>query len=95
MRNLYGVDSTHVQRNLDPTIALLFGGHGDERNGIFTVRKMSAQGILRFRVIASCGDGWEHVSVSLPNRCPTWNEMAWIASLFFEPEETLVQFRPP
>lgn len=26
-------------------------------------------------VIASDGDGWEHVSVSLPTRCPTWDEM--------------------
>ncbi|MCX8016968.1 MAG: hypothetical protein N2690_03550, partial [Rhodocyclaceae bacterium] len=27
------------------------------------------------RVIASHEDGWEHVSVSRPDRCPTWEEM--------------------
>ncbi len=33
-------------------------------------------------VIASDGAGWEHVSVSLKGRCPTWNEMCWIKELF-------------
>lgn len=40
-------------------------------------------------------DGWEHVSVSLPNRCPTWEEMCMIKDLFFEPEELVVQYHPP
>jgi len=39
--------------------------------------------------------GWEHVSVSLPNRCPNWPEMCFAKSLFWEPEETVVQFHPP
>lgn len=39
--------------------------------------------------------GWEHVSVSLPNRCPNWPEMSFVKSLFWEPEETVVQFHPP
>jgi len=37
---------------------------------------------------------WEHVSVSLMHRCPTWEEMCHIKSLFFEEEETVVQFHP-
>jgi hypothetical protein len=40
-------------------------------------------------------DGFEHVSVSLPNRCPNWPEMCFVKSLFWEPEETVVQFHPP
>jgi hypothetical protein len=40
-------------------------------------------------------DGWEHVSVSLPNRCPNWPEMSLVKVLFWEPEETVVQFHPP
>lgn len=39
--------------------------------------------------------GWEHVSVSLRNRCPNWPEMCFVKSLFWEPEETVVQFHPP
>jgi hypothetical protein len=45
-------------------------------------------------VIISNECGWDHVSVSLKNRCPNWNEMHWIKNLFFDPEETVVQFHP-
>lgn len=38
---------------------------------------------------------WEHVSVSLPDRCPTWSEMCEIKKLFFDDNETVVQFHPP
>lgn len=37
---------------------------------------------------------WEHVSVSLMHRCPTWDEMCYFKSLFFEEEETVIQFHP-
>lgn len=57
------------------------------------------------RVIASDGlpdtgdvtdlAGWEHVSVSLPMRCPTWSEMAYIKSLFWDAQDCVVQFHPP
>lgn len=39
--------------------------------------------------------GWDHVSVSLKHRCPTWEEMDWIKRLFWEPNDTVVQFHPP
>lgn len=38
--------------------------------------------------------GWEHVSVSA-HRCPNWEEMCWIKDLFWEPEDTVVQYHPP
>jgi hypothetical protein len=38
---------------------------------------------------------WDHVSVSIADRCPTWNEMCWIKDLFFDPEECVLQFHPP
>ena len=52
------------------------------------------------RVIASPGDAdenipWEHVSVSLPNRPPNWEEMCFIKSLFWDEEETVMQLHPP
>lgn len=45
-------------------------------------------------VIISDGAGWDHVSVSLPNRCPTWEEMHWIKRVFWEDDETVFQFHP-
>ena len=32
--------------------------------------------------IASWAGGWEHVSVSLRNRCPTWDEMCLVKDIF-------------
>lgn len=45
-------------------------------------------------VIVSDMEAWDHVSVSLQNRCPSWEEMCFIKSLFFEPEETAMQLHP-
>lgn len=52
-------------------------------------------GNKRLHVISGCGEGWDHVSVSLIHRCPTWEEMNWIKDRFFEAEECVVQFHPP
>lgn len=46
-------------------------------------------------VIASWGAGWEHVSVSLKRRCPTWEEMSMIKDIFWDDEECVVQYHPP
>lgn len=43
----------------------------------------------------SCGIDWEHVSLSLPNRCPNWPEMCHIKSLFWDAEQTVMQLHPP
>ena len=77
------------------------GGYGSDdtfgMNGAF--RLIGPNGALLV-IMASDGeapaaDGWEHVSVSLANRCPNWPEMCAVKSLFWEPEETVVQFHPP
>ena len=52
------------------------------------------------RIIASPGDAdenipWEHVSVSLSNRCPNWPEMCFVKSLFWDAEDTVMQLHPP
>lgn len=39
--------------------------------------------------------GWDHVSVSLVNRCPSWEEMCQIKNLFWDEDECVVQFHPP
>lgn len=42
------------------------------------------------------GYGWEHLSVMVKRkrRCPTWEEMNFVKGLFWEDEETVVQFHP-
>lgn len=45
--------------------------------------------------MAHLAGGWEHVSVSLPNRCPNWTEMCFVKNLFWGPEEIVMQFHPP
>ncbi|MCX7772945.1 MAG: hypothetical protein N2376_07530 [Clostridia bacterium] len=45
-------------------------------------------------VIFSFGGGWDHVSVSYSNRCPTWEEMSYIKDAFFGPDECVVQYHP-
>ena len=79
--HLYGtLDS---ERHLGGAFLVLFKGSGVTRNFI--------------RVIASSGKDqpegwrWDHVSVSLSNRCPTWEEMDYIKRLFFHPEEVCFQ----
>ncbi len=45
-------------------------------------------------VVFSNGGGWDHVSVSFSNRCPTWDEMCEIKKLFFYPEEVAWEYHP-
>ncbi|AUV72564.1 hypothetical protein C1940_08835 [Lactiplantibacillus plantarum subsp. plantarum] len=47
-----------------------------------------------YSIIASYGGDWDHVSVSSKNRTPSWNVMANIKDIFFEPEEVAMQLHP-
>ena len=64
--------------------------HGN--NGTFRIRLLQGQVLY---VIASDGFGWEHVSVSRSDRCPTWGEMCQIKCLFWDDEDCVVQYHPP
>ena len=48
----------------------------------------------RLAVIAA-DELWDHVSVSLPDRTPTWEEMCHVKSLFFTDDEWVMQLHPP
>lgn len=63
-----------------------------EKHGIFFVPFENNE----LKVIISAGNqtGWEHVSVSLKNRCPNWREMCHVKDLFWSEEEVVVQFHP-
>lgn len=70
---------------------------GDRRwgfNGAFVIPfPVLSDEVLR--VIVSDGGGWDHVSVSRPDRTPTWEEMCFIKDLFFDEHEMVMQFHPP
>ena len=65
---------------------------GDERNGFFIVPLKHQQKLF---IIASDGFGWEHVSVSRRDRCPTWDEMCLVKALFWDDDDCVIQYHPP
>ena len=78
MNNLYQLPKA-IER-----VAHHTGEWGDEHNGCFLLG--SNQNVKEtLRVIASSdpdNGGWDHLSVSLFNRCPTWLEMDYVKRLF-------------
>ena len=71
----------------------LYGVRGDEHNGVF---KVFVDG-KSYYVIASNGCGWEHISVSprnSKNGCPSWATMCAIKDMFFEKNETVIEYHP-
>jgi hypothetical protein len=71
---------------------ILSSTHADGNNGAFTIHSIKLK--VPLAAIASDQMGWEHVSVSLPHRCPTWNEMCFIKDLFWGPDDVVVQIHP-
>lgn len=65
--------------------------HGN--NGAFFIPTRPGRDPLR--VIASDMGGWEHVSVSLPDQCPSWELMCKVKSLFWDDEDCVMQLHPP
>ena len=61
--------------------------------GLFFIKYKSSQIPLKVLSSGWKGDEWYHVSVSLPNRCPTWEEMCFIKELFFG-DNVAIQFHP-
>ena len=72
-------------------------------NGMF-VLPVSLRRQYALTIIASDGDGWEHlgyplpawehVSVSTAVRCPSWEEMCFVKGLFWDSEDVVIQFHP-
>lgn len=70
---------------------------GDLRKSLFGIFEIPLKtGIIAF-AIADNGvrdSEWEHVSVSTPHRCLTWEEMCEIKDLFFDENEVVIQIHP-
>ena len=52
---------------------------------------------LPIKCIASDGEGWQHVSVSIhgSDNVPSWSVMCQVKDLFWEDTDCVVQFHPP
>lgn len=101
VRDLHQLDAW---RDRSPAVRQMFGHVGDSTCGVFMLPSPVPSSALvlpggaiggAFVVIASVGDGWDHVSVSCRDRCPTWDEMDAIKRLFFAPDETAMQLHVP
>lgn len=90
MRNLHEIDQ---YRDIGPDVIRVYGSVGDETCGAFLVP--SPIDGAPIRVIASSGEGWDHVSASRANRCPNWPEMEHVKRLFFKDDETAMQLHVP
>ncbi len=70
----------------------------DGCNGAF--RLPSPEPGWMLAIIASDGEGWEHVSVhcyrkdGVKQRTPTWGEMAFVKRSFWDANDVAVQFYP-
>ncbi len=90
MRNLHLLA---VYRRTDRHVVHVYGSVGDHQTGVFELASLVDKAVLR--VIATSGDGWDHVSVSRENRCPDWTEMEYVKRLFFKENETAMQLHVP
>lgn len=63
-------------------------------NGAFQITKNR----VIFYIIASDGEGWDHVSVHCKfcgiERTPTWDEMCFIKSVFWDEDDCVIQYHP-
>lgn len=74
------------------------GGYGsfpEDDFGVFMVLPPYAPYNTPLKILASSGEGWEHVSVSTQKRCPNWPEMDFVKNLFWEPTECVMQLHVP
>ncbi|MNK73056.1 hypothetical protein D3C87_925460 [compost metagenome] len=89
MKNL---NNLNAMRDI-PAAMKLYGFAGDHECGLFRVSS-SVDGAT-ITVIATAGNGWDHVSASREDRCPTWEEMEQVKRLFFKNDETAFQLHVP
>jgi hypothetical protein len=89
MKNTPWLNAEPYRTNLP---LLPFTNYGDDY-GLFLIPGPCNQNLA---VMANTGknDGWDHVSVSLKDRCPNWQEMSFVKDIFFKEDETVMQLHP-
>ena len=88
MRDLHRLDRYRVT---DAAVRKFYGSVGNSTCGVFHV----PVGRDKLLIVARSDGGWDHVSLSVRGRCPSWKEMDIIKRMFFKPEETAMQLHPP
>lgn|SRR3712207_3397232 len=78
-------DLTYLDKN-----RITIYGQGDKYNGAF---ELNIKGEKYF-VIASNGQGWDHVSISSKYKIPSWKVMCILKEMFFEDDEVVMQIHP-
>jgi len=92
VKNLTELDQYRVRSK---EVLQRYGSFGDEYGGCFAIEIKKREKKTKLHIIASRGDGWDHVSVSVHNRTPTWEEMEHVKRLFFEEHELAIEYHLP
>jgi hypothetical protein len=97
MKNLC---SPEIAKWRDHEADRMYGTKDEERalGGAFLIMRIAPGYLSRriaLRVLASNDDGWDHISVSLSDRTPSWDEMEFVKNLFFERDEVAMQLHVP
>lgn len=88
----------HVPNKSRITYGIMGSGNHYGNNGAFQINLSNRSDAM---VVASDGEGWEHVSVRMvdrstgQDRTPTWAEMCKIKSIFWDDEDCVIQYHPP
>lgn len=92
--HLKNLNKLNHLRDTSQHVLDMFGSIGNDKYGVFHFPFLSTSP-WKLKCIASVGLGWEHVSSSLPDRCPTWEEMCAVKDLFWTPEDCVMQLHVP
>lgn len=76
--------------HLDEYRVPLMGEYGDRYNGAFRMKIKGEE----YTIIASNGNGWEHVSISHKHKIPSWKTMCLLKEMFFHDDEVVMQLHP-
>lgn len=89
--------SFHVPEKYRVKIGDMASDESYGNNGAFMIMRPASKGKLPIQLVCIASDGmeWEHISVSTRHRCPTWDEMCFIKSLFWDGEDCVMQLHPP
>lgn len=74
---------------------------GDDRQGAYLIPycgrelKVIVSDASEWQAVGFPPPAWEHVSVSLEDRTPTWEELEFVRSLFWKDDETVIQLHVP
>lgn len=75
-----------------------------KKNGYLKIKKEGQDGFAgtfydkksrcNLNFIMSWGAGFEHLSVSMPTRCPSWEQMCVMKELFWKDDEVCMELHP-